>query len=72
MVKRAWMVLATLWALAAMGLMAADSSISMSWGVAIIAFGPLAVPLLFRVFFGYVILGSARVPASKAPSRFRP
>jgi hypothetical protein len=63
MLKRAWYVFATLWALLLLWIIAQDDSVHMSWGLAIVTFGPFAVPLLLGWFFRFVITGSpARVP----------
>jgi hypothetical protein len=67
--KRAWLVIAALWAALLLAIAGMSSDFTMSWGFLVIALGPLCVPMLLRLFFGYVIFGGA---SSKAPSRFQP
>ncbi len=60
MLKRAYMVLATLWAVVLFLLLlinATPENGNLGPGMMLIAFGPLAVPVLLRLFFGYVIFG---------------
>lgn len=67
MLKRAWLVIAAMWAVLLFGIAIADGSGSESPAFYAIALGPFAVPLLLRWFFGYVIFGVR--PGRPLPAR---
>jgi hypothetical protein len=54
------MVFAALWALLLFAIALTDGSASWSPAFFAVALGPLAVPVLLRWFFGYVIFGGRR------------
>ena len=68
MLKRAWLVIAAVWAALLLAIAAMSSDFTMSWGFLVLALGPFCIPLLLRLFVSFVVFGA---PA-KAASRFRP
>ena len=57
MLKRAWMILATLWAILLSWLIFRDSG-PVAAGPLVIAYGPLFAPLLLRWLATYVLTGA--------------
>lgn len=60
MIKRAWMVLAAVWAIALTPMMFSDEHIpGANW---LVVFAPLAIPTLAGWFWRYVTTGTPRRP----------